>query len=125
MDLKVPAPTLVMAHKEGLFHVFENLLDNAIKYSPAQSSITLGVDPRSDGKMALFVRDQGPGIPKEAQPRVFERFFRVDVSRSREAGGTGLGLSIVKHLAEKMEGEVLLQSEDGKGSTFSILLSAP
>lgn len=125
IESKVPLPTMVLAHKEGLFHVFENLLDNAIKYSPVNSLITLGAEPRSDGKVVLFVKDQGPGIPKEAQPRVFERFFRVDVSRSREAGGTGLGLSIVKHLAEKMEGEVLLQSEDGKGSTFSILLSVP
>jgi two-component system phosphate regulon sensor histidine kinase PhoR len=72
----------------------------------------------------FFVEDQGPGIPKEAQSRVFERFFRVDVSRSREAGGTGLGLAIVKHLVEKMNGEVSLKSEEGKGSIFVVALSA-
>ncbi|HVZ81133.1 MAG TPA: ATP-binding protein [bacterium] len=125
IDLKVPPRTLVEAHREGLFHVFENLLDNAIKYSPEKSRIVIGAEERPQSKVALFVQDQGPGIPKEAQARVFERFFRVDVSRSREAGGTGLGLSIVKHLVEKMEGEVVLQSEEGKGSTFTILLAIP
>lgn len=124
VDLKVPSGTYVQAHKEGLFHVFENLLDNAIKYSPAKSRVLIGSEPVSEGKVSIFIRDQGPGIPKEAQARVFERFFRVDVSRSREAGGTGLGLSIVKHLVEKMEGEVILQSEEGKGSHFSIILAA-
>jgi two-component system sensor histidine kinase SenX3 len=70
----------------------------------------------------VSVEDHGPGIPVEAQGRVFERFFRVDASRSREMGGTGLGLSIVKHLAEKMRGEVRLYSEEGKGSTFTLIL---
>ena len=119
---EIPQGAKVVAHREGLFHVLENLLDNAVKYSPEKSEIRLAARESEDGKVEVSVEDHGIGIPKEAQTRVFERFFRVDVSRSREAGGTGLGLSIVKHLVEKMKGEVSLSSEEGKGSTFSILL---
>lgn len=118
---EIPDGTKVMAHREGLFHVLENLLDNAVKYSPQKSEILLDVKAGEDGKVEIAVQDHGLGIPKEAQTRVFERFFRVDVSRSREAGGTGLGLSIVKHLVEKMKGEVSLSSEEGKGSTFTVV----
>jgi len=119
---EISASLLVTAHREGLFHVLENLLDNAIKYSPAKSEIRIFSNPVQGNRAELTVSDQGPGIPEEAQTRVFERFFRVDVSRSREAGGTGLGLSIVKHLMEKMGGEVILKSAEDKGSTFTIVL---
>jgi two-component system, OmpR family, phosphate regulon sensor histidine kinase PhoR len=121
---EIPAGTRVTAHREGLFHVLENLLDNAVKYSPEKTEIRIFARPGQNGRIEFSVQDQGPGIPKEAQTRVFERFFRVDVSRSREAGGTGLGLSIVKHLVEKMDGEVSLESGEGKGSTFSVSLSS-
>lgn len=119
----IPLGTKVTAHQEGLFHVFENLLDNAIKYSPNQSEISFFSKKLEDGRMEFSVQDHGSGVPLEAQTRVFERFFRVDASRSRAMGGTGLGLSIVKHLAEKMNAEVKLESEEGKGSTFSIIFS--
>ncbi len=119
---EIPLGVRVQAHREGLFQVFENLLDNAVKYSPGKTDIRLYAAQRPDGRMELSVEDHGPGIHPEAQPRIFERFFRVDVSRSREAGGTGLGLSIVKHLVEKMNGEVVLKSEAGKGSTFTVML---
>lgn len=122
---EVPDGTRAMAHREGLFHVLENLLDNAIKYSPAKTQIRIYFHPENGSRLAFCVEDQGPGIPKEVQSRVFERFFRVDVSRSREAGGTGLGLSIVKHLSEKMGGEVTLKSEEGRGSTFTVFLAVP
>lgn len=122
LQQEIPPGTKATAHREGLFHVLENLLDNAVKYSPQKSEILLGAKIREDGKVEIAVEDHGIGIPKEAQSRVFERFFRVDVSRSREAGGTGLGLSIVKHLVEKMNGEVFLASEEGKGSTFTVAL---
>ena len=122
---EIPEGTKAMAHREGLFHILENLLDNAIKYSPAKTQIRVHFHPENGSRMAFCVDDQGPGIPLAAQPRVFERFFRVDVSRSREAGGTGLGLSIVKHLSEKMGGEVTLKSEEGKGSSFTVILAAP
>lgn len=123
MRQEVPIGTKVLAHREGIFHVIENLLDNAVKYSPAKSEIRIYSKPRADGKVELSVEDHGSGIPPEARSRVFERFFRVDVSRSREAGGTGLGLSIVKHLVEKMNGEVFLESTEGKGSTFTVVLA--
>ncbi|HET9870796.1 MAG TPA: ATP-binding protein, partial [bacterium] len=79
----------------------------------------------AEGRVEFWVKDEGPGSPEEAQGRVFERFFRVDASRSREAGGTGLGLSIVKHLVDRMNGDIKLESREGKGSTFRILLPAP
>jgi two-component system phosphate regulon sensor histidine kinase PhoR len=119
----IPAGTRVIAHREGLFHVVENLLDNAVKYSPEKSRVRIAVAPREGGLVELTVQDEGPGIPPEAQNRVFERFFRVDVSRSREQGGTGLGLAIVKHLVEKMKGEVSLESREGQGSVFKVILT--
>ena len=70
------------------------------------------------GRIEGWVADDGPGIPAEAGERVFERFYRVDRARSREAGGTGLGLSIVKHIVQSHGGEVRLESEPGKGATF-------
>ena len=72
--------------------------------------------------MQLVVSDSGPGIPAEHLPRVFERFYRVDAGRSRELGGTGLGLSIVKHMVEAMRGRVAVESEVGRGSTFTVSL---
>ena len=77
---------------------------------------------RADGMLELKVSDDGPGIPKEHQDRIFERFYRVDKSRSRDAGGTGLGLSIVKHIAQLYHGQATVTSESGKGSTFTIIL---
>jgi two-component system phosphate regulon sensor histidine kinase PhoR len=73
-------------------------------------------------RIRLVVSDTGPGIPPEHLPRVFERFYRVDAGRSRELGGTGLGLSIVKHMVEAMRGKVSVESEVGKGSTFTVSL---
>ena len=78
----------------------------------------------ADGKVEAWVRDDGPGIPPDAQERVFERFYRVDKARSREQGGTGLGLSIVKHIIQAHGGEVRVDSEPGKGTTFYFTLPA-
>ncbi len=122
VSFEIPSSLTVTAHREGLFHVLENLLDNAIKYSHSKTEIRVYSTAPDNGRVELTVADQGPGIPEAAQARVFERFFRVDVSRSREAGGTGLGLSIVKHLMEKMGGEVVLKSTEGKGSSFTVIL---
>ncbi len=94
-----------------------NLLDNAVKYTErGRVTVRLGAD---DAFAWFEVRDTGPGIPAEDQPRVFERFYRVDKARSREKGGTGLGLSIVKHAIQLHAGEVSLESTPGEGSTFS------
>lgn len=77
---------------------------------------------KSDGKGILRVSDTGIGIPKEDQEHVFERFYRVDKSRSRATGGTGLGLAIVKHIVELHEGTIKLESNPGKGSVFEIMI---
>lgn len=101
--------------------LFGNLIENAIKYNVPHGSVT--VTARQQRHMALVrVRDTGIGIAPEHLNRLFERFYRVDTSRSREIGGTGLGLSIVKHLAALYHGEVSLESEVGKGSTFTVRL---
>jgi two-component system, OmpR family, phosphate regulon sensor histidine kinase PhoR len=116
-----PVECRVQADREALREILDNLLDNAIKYTPEGGSVS--VLWRSSGATAqIAVRDSGIGIKPEDQERVFERFYRVDKARSREMGGTGLGLSIVKHLAQSMNGAVAVESEVGKGSTFTIEL---
>lgn len=100
-----------------------NLIDNAIKYSEARTRVEVEV-ARDNGHWKLAVRDQGPGIEARHLPLLFERFYRVDKSRSRKAGGTGLGLSIVRHIAEAHGGRVDVQSQLGQGSVFSLLLPA-
>ncbi len=101
-----------------------NLLDNAIRYSEARTrvSVGVGVDPSDENLVRIAVVDQGIGIARENQERVFERFYRVDRARSRATGGTGLGLSIVKHVAADHGGTVELWSALGRGSTFTLVL---
>jgi two-component system phosphate regulon sensor histidine kinase PhoR len=96
-----------------------NLIDNAVKYSPPESKVLITAQV-SDGEIVLQVRDKGIGIPSEHLERIFERFYRVDRSRSREAGGTGLGLSIVRHIALLHKGKVEAESHAGEGSVFRI-----
>jgi len=98
-----------------------NLVDNAIKFSEPGSTVRV-VGVETDDEIVIQVRDQGPGIAQEHHARLFERFYRVDKSRSRRLGGTGLGLAIVKHVALAHQGRVGVESEYGKGSTFSIHL---
>jgi len=98
-----------------------NLIDNAIKFSHEGSTVLVKAT-QTDGEIGISVRDQGCGIEKEHLPRLFERFYRVDKSRSRQMGGTGLGLAIVKHIAQAHGGRVTIESTPGKGSTFSIHL---
>jgi two-component system phosphate regulon sensor histidine kinase PhoR len=105
-----------------LDQVFANLVDNAIKYGFAEGSVTVGGKRTEEGRLEIFVRDNGPGIPPEALDRVFERFYRVDKARSRDQGGTGLGLSIVKHIVQAHGGEVWAESELTKGATFYFTL---
>jgi two-component system phosphate regulon sensor histidine kinase PhoR len=99
-----------------------NLVINAVRYTPAGGRIELQWSWLDDGRGALQVRDTGIGIDREHLPRLTERFYRVDGSRSRDTGGTGLGLSIVKHVIQRHGGEIDIQSEPGKGSTFRLLL---
>jgi two-component system phosphate regulon sensor histidine kinase PhoR len=106
----------VRADRARLDQVIANLLDNAIKYTErGRIDVSLGAD---GARAWCEVRDTGPGIPREDQPRLFERFYRVDKARSREKGGTGLGLSIVKHIVLLHGGAVSVASEPGAGSTF-------
>lgn len=116
-DKSIKAPVNYSLVEQALI----NLLDNAVKYSHAGSKVTVDVELR-DRQAYLAVSDQGEGIKSEHLPRLFERFYRVDKSRSRDQGGTGLGLSIVKHIALAHGGEVGVQSQFGTGSKFFILL---
>ncbi|MFO0587738.1 MAG: ATP-binding protein [Polyangiaceae bacterium] len=102
--------------------VLGNLLDNAVKYAGDGATVT--VSARAEGDSTIVrVEDTGAGIPPQHLARLFERFYRVDAGRSREVGGTGLGLSIVKHLVEAMGGTIAVESEIGKGTTFTLVLS--
>ena len=107
----------VFADKEAVHQVFANLIDNALKYAAAGNRIEIGAREKHD-RVEFYVRDFGPGIASEHLPRLFERFYRVDKARSREAGGTGLGLAIVKHILLNHGGEVGVSSELGHGSVF-------
>jgi len=98
-----------------------NLIDNAIKFSPRGTPVQVLLG-ESEGRVRISVADQGPGIPEQHIPRLFERFYRVDEARSREMGGSGLGLALVKHIAQVHGGHVSVVSEYGKGSKFSIFL---
>ncbi len=101
-----------------------NLADNAIKYTPDGGSVSVSVY-RDSGRGVISVKDTGIGIPKENLPRLFERFYRVDKSRSRSLGGTGLGLAIVKHIVSLLGGHITVRSEPGAGSRFDIYLPNP
>lgn len=118
----LPEDIEVKADGDRLEQVLFNLVDNAIKYGKNNGEVTVSCQIVDDKQVQLSVRDDGPGIPEEAKERVFERFYRIDRARSREAGGTGLGLSIVKHIVQSHGGEVWVESELGKGSTFCFTL---
>jgi two-component system phosphate regulon sensor histidine kinase PhoR len=111
----------VDADRRRLEQILINLVDNAIKFNRPGGSVTVLAQASEDARM-IKVCDTGPGIPPEHLPRVFERFYRLDKARSREAGGTGLGLAIVKHLALAHGGEAYVTSTVGAGSEFSIKL---
>jgi two-component system phosphate regulon sensor histidine kinase PhoR len=124
--------------RKDLHQALTNLLDNAIKYTPAGGSVHLkagrasGPEPLAAGEfrdptrelIEISIKDTGIGIPREHLSRIFERFYRVDLNRSRELGGTGLGLAIVKHVAESHGGRIEVESEVGKGSRFTLIIPA-
>ena len=115
-EVPVDLPS-VFADRERLHQVLFNLLDNAVRYTPSGGRIALAWRAQDEG--AVFeVRDSGIGIAQEHLPRLTERFYRVDRSRSRETGGTGLGLAIVKHVLVRHQGRLLVDSAPGQGSTF-------
>jgi len=125
----------VVGERDELIQLFQNLIHNASKYGKPGGHIWIdfakvpgpaaGPGRRAAGTMVtVAVRDDGEGIPREAVPRLTERFYRVDVKRSRERGGTGLGLAIVKHIVNRHQGRLEIASEPGKGSTFKVSLPA-
>ena len=115
------APSVV-TDPERVRRILENLVDNAVKYTPAGGHVLVSTLAGPGGSVRVQVKDDGPGIEAGHRERVFERFYRVDKARSRELGGTGLGLAIVRHLAESIGAHVSLESQPGKGSTFTLLL---
>jgi two-component system phosphate regulon sensor histidine kinase PhoR len=112
---------VVRCDVDKIHQVLSNLIENAIKYATPNKSITVGAADAENG-VRFYVRDEGPGVGSEHLPRLFERFYRVDKSRSVESGGTGLGLAIAKHIVLKHGGTIYVQSELGKGSVFSFIL---
>ena len=107
-----------------ILSAISNLVNNAVRYTQVADPIKIRATMLDDGRLAIEVQDNGPGIPPEHLPRLTERFYRVDRSRSRETGGTGLGLSIVKHVMQRHGGELKIESQLGKGSTFSLIFPA-
>lgn len=106
--------------RSELLSAMSNLASNAVRYTPGGGRVRLGWRQRTDGGAEFFVSDSGPGISAEHLPRLTERFYRVDRSRSRETGGTGLGLAIVKHVVQRHGGQVQIESVVGQGSTFTL-----
>lgn len=122
LKLENDSPSIALNGDEDLIkRMLLNLLDNAVKYTPAGGEISLGL-VRQNGNAEIVVRDTGIGIPAEAQPRVFDRFYRVDKARARTVGGAGLGLSIAQWIVEVHGGSINLTSTPGHGSTFTIVL---
>ena len=115
-------PVFVKGDVEKIEQVLINLVVNSIKYGKPNGTTIVSIDPYNDQKFQLKVTDNGEGVQQEYLPRLFERFYRVDQSRSREQGGSGLGLSIVKHIIEAHNEIILMKSEFGKGSEFSFTL---
>jgi len=121
LESEIKQDEVIETDSGSLTQILANLVDNAIKYTPDGGSVRVYLERRPNG-IAIKVTDNGIGIPEEDQPRIFERFYRVDKDRSRQSGGTGLGLAIVKHLCEQIGGSVAVKSAPGAGSTFSVLL---
>ncbi|HOV62299.1 MAG TPA: ATP-binding protein [Spirochaetia bacterium] len=123
IPITLTCPETLRAHIHPILieQAVVNLIDNAVKYSQEGSPVTVTARA-NDVNIEISVHDEGCGIPAKDMPRIFERFYRVDKARSREMGGTGLGLAIVKHIALVHKGEALVESVEGKGSTFTIRL---
>lgn len=124
-DLTIDVPDVippVQGDRDRLSEVFENLIENGLKYGREGGSLRVTGHELPDGMIAVTVEDDGPGIAKEHISRLTERFYRVDPDRSRETGGTGLGLAIVKHILNRHRGRLVIESEPGRGSRFTVLL---
>jgi signal transduction histidine kinase len=112
---------LVMMDEKRVGQIIANLLTNSLRYTMKGGTIDIGVT-RKDSMVEVWIKDTGPGIPKEELPFIFERFYRVDKSRSRTSGGTGLGLAIAKQFVEAHGGKIWAESEVGKGTCITFTL---
>lgn len=124
VDFSVDGDAVAVADPSGLAQVFRNLFENAVRHTHPQGTVHVRVRSSPEGVVSVEVSDDGEGIPASVLPRIFERFYRADASRARDAGGTGLGLAIVKHLVGAMGGEVEAESELGRGTTIRFTLRA-
>ncbi|WP_051430794.1 sensor histidine kinase [Thermicanus aegyptius] len=125
LDFQGPESLFLYADEERMRQLLTILLDNAVKYTPKQGKVHLQMEESGRTgrkKVVIQVRDTGIGIPAEKLPRIFDRFYRVDKVRSREQGGAGLGLSIAKWIVEAHDGEIRVESKEGEGTTFTVLL---
>ncbi|MGM9926673.1 MAG: two-component system histidine kinase PnpS [Bacillus sp. (in: firmicutes)] len=122
--VKADHPVEVEGDFARLKQVFINLITNAINYTPVSGSVTISMN-EDEKYVYVEVKDTGIGIETEEIPRIFERFYRVDRARSRDSGGTGLGLAIVKHLVEAHKGQMKVESQIGKGTSFVVQLKKP
>jgi len=125
--LTLPDELVVVGDRDELIRVVENLLENALKYGGSGKRVEVGLGCAQPGsgevrEAELSVRDHGPGIAAEHLPRLTERFYRVDVTHSRAEGGTGLGLALVKHTVTRHRGRLVIESEVGSGTTFTVFL---
>src|SRR3982751_4876552 len=124
IEIDLPdTPVAIAGDREELLRLFENLIENALKYGASGGKVIVSLVQAASGdgtpEIRVLVRDFGPGIAPEHLPRLTERFYRVDVGDSRAQGGTGLGLSLVKHILNRHRGRLLIESVPGDGATFT------
>ena len=125
IELDEPDPPVhVVGDRRQLVSAIHSILENAVTFSYEDASVTVSAT-QADGEIRISVADTGVGIPTRDLERIFERFYRVDHGRSRSTGGTGLGLSIVRHVASNHQGRVEVDSREGEGSTFTLVLPNP
>ena len=121
LEIKKEASRLdARGDRDELIRVFENLIENALKYGASGKKVDIAIAKAADAAEAdVAVRDYGPGIAAEHLPRLTERFYRVDIERSRDQGGTGLGLALVKHVLARHRGKLTIESVVGEGAIFT------
>lgn len=124
LNFEVPSSWSLIGSKQEIFSAASNLVNNAVRYTPAGGQVNCVWSELSGQRLQFSVQDTGPGVAPEHLPRLTERFYRVDRSRSRESGGTGLGLAITKHVMQRHGGELKIESELGKGSKFTLIFPA-
>jgi two-component system phosphate regulon sensor histidine kinase PhoR len=131
IEVNQAEPLIVQGDRDELIRLFENLVENGLKYGASGKRVVIALDrvttPDGKAEARVCVRDFGPGISAEHLPRLTERFYRVDVGESRAQGGTGLGLALVKHILNRHQGRLAIESKPGEGAAFTtrLLLAEP